>query len=215
MEIDFGSAPGAEQIEAMGGFTASGSFSGDVGQLKMDIAGQTMETVTTKDWSYVRLPGHEWLKIAGGEAFNGVASGSGAVDPKMLLKSLGATGARVLAGGNSEIDGVEYDRVTAKVDLGDLLKDTFDEVGKEEALGSIGFDEMAPFLNDLDVTVWVDRDRKVVRRLTVDMGEMLGHAKQTIDYSDWGDESIRIEPPADAREVTFDEYLQIAASLAN
>ncbi len=208
ISIDIGAAPGAEQLESMGGFSGKGAFDGTNSQMVMSIAGMEMEMIATPEWTYQRFPGSDgWVKVRGA----GASAQSGSLDPRAILESLGAGGAEVLDAGQEEIDGVTYDRLDAKVDLGSFMAEGLEELG-DEALTE-EFQSMAGMLDDLALTIWVDPAADVVRRVTVDMGPALGGMSQTIDYMDWGDESIRVEPPADAREITLEELAQIATSL--
>jgi len=210
LTFDMSDVPGAEHLEAMGGFGGKGAFSGTNSQMSMTVAGESIDIVTTPEWTYERFPGSDgWVKVAGA----GAAAQSGSLDPKALLESLGATGAKVLDGGKGEIDGKEYDRLTATVDLGDLMAKNLEDLGQRDAIDQTQFRQMTSMLNGLDVTVWVDSSAGLVRRLTVDMGSALGNMRQTIDYTDWGDESIRVEPPADAREVTLSELVEAAGRI--
>lgn len=208
ISIDMGSAPNAAQLEQVGGFSGKGLFAGDHSQMVMSIAGMQMEMVATPEWTYQRFPGSDgWVKVRG----SGASTQSGSLDPRAILESLGAGGAEVLNAGQEEIDGVTYDRLDAMIDLGSFMADSLKELGDDAATSQ--FEMVAGMLDDLALTIWVDPTADVVRRVTIDMGPALGSMKQTIDYSDWGDESIRVEVPTDAREVSLQELAQIAASL--
>jgi hypothetical protein len=190
---------GTAKVSGTGAFDATGSST------TITIGSSALETVTTGDWTYERFPGSEgWVKVPGADA----SAQSGALDPRMLLESLGSSGATVLEDGNEEIDGTTYDRLKATVDLGSLVRNGIPDGADQPT--SERLSQMASMMQHLEMTVWVDSSNALIRRMTLDMGQPLGNRKETIDFSDWGDPGIRIDVPTDAREVTLDQLAALA-----
>jgi hypothetical protein len=154
-------------------------------------------------------------------------SGGQSADPTVFLDMLRET-SEVRELGTDEIDGVEVHGLAADVDLGDLMAASGTD---PSAMSSGSGGEAAEGLGDLSsftfpLEVWVDGDNHV-RRITYtfdqdsfgdiaeaageDAGELpseMGNFSigMTMDFSDYGDDSISVDVPSDAVDVT-DEFV--------
>jgi hypothetical protein len=154
------------------------------------------------------LPADVQNAITGGQAF----------DPTVYLELVsGAEGVEEL--GTRDIDGEQVTGLSAEVSFGDLLEaagtdpSAFGELGPNEATDDL-YDQMTRMTTPVEV--WVD-EAGFVRQIayTLDMSELLdalGESSSalggdmsfgyTMDLYDYGDESISIEAPADATDIT-------------
>jgi hypothetical protein len=179
--------------------------------------------------------GDEWGRIDMSEVSpSQVASAAGgqSSDPRVFL-DMAAQGSDVRELGTETIDGVETRGLGATITYGDMIEaqgmDSDDL--REQMSAGVGGDEEAfdqaiegMFGMEMPVEVWVDGDDRV-RRITLDMdmGEIVaGIAEQAgedvadvgmtiamvMDFTDYGDETIEIEIPADAVDIT-DEFLAL------
>ncbi|HEX6236277.1 MAG TPA: hypothetical protein VFZ68_03735 [Acidimicrobiales bacterium] len=155
-------------------------------------------------------------------------SGAQFGDPTVYLDLVaGADQVREL--GDDEIRGVEVRGVAADVSVGEMLDqqgiDPEEYVSQFAGPGLPGAGEVLDefFTGTLPMAVWVDGDG-YVRRLSVDMdlselfssldlpsappGDLEMSFGTSIDFFDYGDESISVEPPEDSVDVT-DEFVQL------
>lgn len=165
------------------------------------------------------------------------AAGTQASDPRVFLDIV-TRGTGVEELGTETIDGVEAHGLAATVTYADMIEaqgmdgdDLRDQMtGGMAPAGSEGVvegfvDEMLSL--EIPVEVWVDDD-DLVRRIGLDldmtslvngiaagMGEDAGGASMTMsmtmEFSDYGDDSIEIEVPDDAVDIT-DMYLDLIES---
>jgi hypothetical protein len=154
------------------------------------------------------LPADVQNAITGGQAF----------DPTVYLELVSdAEGVEEL--GTRDIDGERVTGLSAEVSFGDLLEaagtdpSAFGELGPNEATDDL-YDQMTGMTTPVEV--WVD-EAGFVRQIayTLDMSELLDALGEgssplggdmsfgyTMDLYDYGDESISIEAPADATDIT-------------
>jgi hypothetical protein len=192
--IDMTSEPGGELLEVY-------SQLGDSwGRVDLDALGDV-------------LPSEAQQALGGGQ--NG--------DPRVFLDMLRETAA-VEELGIDEIDGVEVQGLAADVDLGDLMAASGTDPADLSVDTGSGSIDMASFSFPLEV--WIDRDDRVRRidftfgadafaDLAEESGEDVGDMPSelddfsigmTMDFSDYGDDSISIDTPSDAVDIT-DEFV--------
>jgi hypothetical protein len=162
------------------------------------------------------------------------AAGAQSSDPRAFL-DMAALGSDVRDLGTETIDGVESRGLGATITYGDMLEvQGMDADAVRDSLGASRspggeipeeiFDDMVESVLAMDVPieVWVDDDDRVRRiSLVIDMTETILAAAEAagedpgvgtlamtmvLDFSDYGDDTIEIEVPTDAVDVT-DEYL--------
>jgi hypothetical protein len=135
------------------------------------------------------------------------------MDPKKFLDMLKKTG-KVKELGSDTIDGVKVNGLAAEVDLGELMKT---QGVKSSQLGQAG--DLAGVTFPLEA--WVDGDGLIRRiKFTFD-GDALAKAVEAsgksggedisqlgismtmaMDFTDYGDDSIKVEIPSDAKDIT-------------
>ena len=165
------------------------------------------------------------------------AAGGQASDPRVFL-DMAARGTDVRDLGTDTIDGLEVRGLGATVTYGDMLASqgvdaeefadqmgsAGDMVGDDEAAEAFEHVMESMLAAEMPVEVWVDGDDRVRRiALVLDMTEILADAAaeagedmgdggmsvdMVMDFTDYGDESIEIEVPTDAVDIT-DVYLDL------
>jgi hypothetical protein len=195
-----GSIPESELDDDAGGalFDIYDRLGDDWGRIDIDALGDV-------------LPSEAQQALGGGQ--NG--------DPRVFLDMLRDT-EQVEDLGTDEIDGDEVHGLAADVDLGDLLKASGTD---PDDIGGGTTDETGDLTAfSFPLEVWIDGDDHV-RRIDftfgadsfadlaegsgADIGEMPGELGDfsmgmTMDFTDYGDDSISIEPPDDAVDITDD-----------
>ena len=182
-------APLFEAIADMGGGAAPGGPLGDLARLG-------------SDWGRVDL-----TRLGDGSPLNDVASAAGvqAADPRAFLE-LVAGADEVEELGDSQVRGVAVNGLAAEATLGEVLEASGDDPELYTERNELPSDALEV---PLPIEVWIDGDG-LVRRIAyeMDLGELVEASEEagtvtpdtfsaavTLDFFDYGDDSIAIELP--------------------
>jgi hypothetical protein len=202
-------------------------FAGDMGAPQADLGPMNDLAALGDEWGRIDLSELSFSEVAG-------AAGAQALDPEAFLDMM-SQGTDVRELGTETIDGVEVRGLGATITYGDMFEaqgmDADDVRDQMSAAGGGSGDEQfeetfgdileGMFAMEMPIEVWVDGDDRVrrvafeqnmteiIEAVAEQSGEDLGEGgmsmSQVMDFSDYGDESIEIEVPADAVDIT-DEY---------
>ncbi len=208
-------------------FAAVAEMALDAGATRSDLGPLADLAALGDEWGRVDLSELSPTEVAS-------AAGGQASDPTVFL-DMAARGNDVQELGTETLDGVEARGLGATITYGDMIEAQgleADDVREQmsASAGASADDEMfddvleAMFAMEMPIEVWVDDDDRV-RRISFEMdmteilegvaeetGEDLGEGGMSLgmvmDFTDYGDESIEIEVPDDAVDIT-DEYLAL------
>jgi hypothetical protein len=204
-------------------FASMADMALDIGATRSDLGPLADLAELDDEWGRIDLDSVTPSEVA-------TTAGAQTPDPRVFL-DMAAQGTDVHELGTQTIDGAETQGLAATVTYEDMVTaqgmdadDVRDQMTPNGGpAGNEVADEIvdAMFAMDMPVEVWIDADDHVRRiSMTMDMASMFASLDEpgmgegamaidfTIDFSDYGDESIQIDLPTESTDIT-DEFLEL------